>query len=109
MLDAIEERVQVKIDHERRVISDELACARDGLMGRATRSKAEARLGEVRVEDGGEHLQQSLLDQPIQRRRHPQGPHPTRGDLHPAHGLRSLGARVELATDVGPLRFQPRP
>ena len=98
VLNAIEKRVEIKIDAPRRVISDELACPFHSVMLRAPRPVAEAPAMEVRVEDGREHLQQGLADQPIHRSRHPQHPQTTRGlgDRHPTDRLRPVGARVEL-------------
>jgi hypothetical protein len=71
LLDTIEEGIQVDVHDPRRTVGEGLACRLDRLMGRAPRPKAEAVIVEVRVEDGREHLQQGLLDQPIQCRRHP--------------------------------------
>ena len=51
VLNAIEERVEIKIDAPRRVISDELACPLDSVMLRAPRAKPEAMGMELRVED----------------------------------------------------------
>ena len=56
VLNAIEKRVEIKIDAPRRVIVDELACPLDRLMRRAPRAKAEAVGMELRVEDRREHL-----------------------------------------------------
>ncbi len=58
----------------------------------------------MRVEHRGEHLQQGLLDHPVQRRRHPEGPRPAAvlGDVHPANGRGSVRARVEHRPDGGP-------
>jgi len=79
VLDALEEGVRVEVDHERRTIGDGLARARDRLVRRAPRPEAERALVEVRVEDGAEHLQQGLLDQSIQGRRHPHNRVPPEG------------------------------
>ena len=75
VLNAIEKRVQIKIDAPRRVISDELACPLDSMMLRAPRAKPEAVGMELRIEDRREHLRDGLADQPIHRSRHPQLPH----------------------------------
>jgi hypothetical protein len=72
VLNAIEKRVEIKIDAPRRVISDELACPLHSLMLRAPRPEAEAMGMKLRVEDGREHLRDGLADQPIHRSRHPQ-------------------------------------
>ena len=56
VLNAIEERIEIKIGAPRRVIVDELACPLDRLMGRAPRPVAEAVGMEMRVEDRREHL-----------------------------------------------------
>ena len=111
VLNAIEKRVEIKIDAPRRVISDELACPLDSLMLRAPRAKPEAMGMELWVEDGREHLRDGLADQPIHRSRHPQHPQATRGlgDHHPPDGLRPVGARVKLRADLRPVLFQPRP
>ena len=97
VLNAIEKRVEIKIDAPRRVISDELACPLDSVMLRAPRAKPEAMGMELGVEDGREHLRDGLADQPIHRSRHPQHPQTARGlgDHHPPDGLRPVGARVE--------------
>ena len=111
VLNAIEERVEIKIDAPRRVISDELACPLDSLMLRAPRPKAEAVGMKLRVEDRREHLRDGLADQPIHRSRHPQHPQPARGlgDHHPADRLRPVSARVELRADLRPVVLQPWP
>ena len=77
----------------------------------SARTKAEAPVVKVRIEDGRQHLQQGLLDQPIQRRRHPQQPLTAGGlgDRHPPDRLRPVDARLELRTDLRPLLTQPRP
>jgi hypothetical protein len=97
VLNAIEKRVEIKIDAPHRAIGDELACPLDSLMLRAPRPKAEAVGMEPRVEDGREHLRDGLADQPIHRSRHPQLPLTARGlgDHHPADGLRPVSARLE--------------
>ena len=56
VLNAIEKRVEIKIDAPRRIISDELACPLDSVMLRAPRPVAEAVGMEMRVEDRREHL-----------------------------------------------------
>src|SRR6516225_4366725 len=111
VLNAIEKRVEIKIDAPRRVISDELACPLDSMMLRAPRAKPEAVRMESGVEDGREHLRDGLADQPIHRSRHPQQPHPTRGlgDHHPPDGLRPVGTRVKLRANLRPVVTQPRP
>jgi len=57
VLDSVEERIQVEIDYPRRAILDGLTCGHDRVMSRAPRPEAEALLGEVRIEDGRQHLQ----------------------------------------------------
>ena len=111
VLNAIEKRVEIKIDAPRRVISDELACPLDSMMLRAPRAEPEAMGMEQRIEDRREHLRDGLADQPIYRSRHPQHPQTTRGlgDHHPADGLRPVSARVKLRADPRPVIFQPRP
>ena len=97
VLNAIEKRVEIKIDAPRRVISDELACPLDSMMLRAPRAKPEAMGMELRIEHRREHLRDGLADQPIHRSRHPQHPHPARGlgDHHPPDRLRPVSARLE--------------
>ena len=98
VLNAIEKRVEIKIDAPHRAIGDELACPLDSLMLRAPRPKAEAMGMELGVEDGREHLRDGLADHSIHRSRHSQLAHPTRGlgDHHPPDGLRPVSARVKL-------------
>jgi hypothetical protein len=107
VLNAIEKRVEIKIDAPRRVISDELACPLDSVMLRAPRPKAEAVGMELRIEHRREHLRDGLADQPIHRSRHPQHPQTTRrlGDHHPAHRLRPVSARLERSADLRPMVF----
>ena len=69
VLNAIEERFEIKIDAPHRVIGDELACPLDSLMLRAPRPKAEAMGMKLRIEDGREHLRDGLADHPIHRSR----------------------------------------
>jgi DNA polymerase III epsilon subunit-like protein len=97
VLNAIEERFEIKINAPHRAVSDELACPLHSLMLRAPRPKAEAMGMKLRIEDWCEHLRDGLADHPIHRSRHPQLPHPARGlgDHHPAHRLRPVGARLE--------------
>jgi len=80
-------------------------------MGRAPRPEAEGAVVKVRVEGGRQHLQQRLLDQPIQHRRHPQLPRPAGElrDLHPPDRLRPVSARLELRAHVRPVLHEPRP
>lgn len=79
MLNAIEERVEIKIGAPHRAIGDELACPLDSVMLRAPRPKAEAVGMELRIEDGREHLRDGLADQPIHRSRHPSIRRPPEG------------------------------
>ena len=111
VLNAIEERVEIKIDAPHRAIGDELACPLDSLMLRAPRPKAEAMGMELRVEDGREHLRDGLADHPIHRSRHSQLPLTARGlgDHHPPNRLRPVSARVEPRADLRPMVLQPRP
>jgi hypothetical protein len=97
VLNSIEERVEIKVDAPRRVISDELARPLDRIMRRAPRAKPEAMGMEPRVKDRREHLRDGLADQPIHRSRHPQHPQSTGGlgDHHPPDRLRAVGARLE--------------
>ena len=111
VLNAIEKRVEIKIDAPRRIISDELACPLNRIMRRAPRAKPEAMGMKLRVEHRREHLRDGLADQPIHRSRHPQHPQTTRGlgDHHPPDRLRPVSARLELRADLLPVVFQPRP
>jgi len=111
VLDTIKERLQIDINHPRRVILHELARPLDRVMGRAPRAKPEAVIAEVRLEHGLEHSQHGLLDQSIQHRRHPQHPLPTPGlgDHHPSDGLRSVGARIKRCPHTRPVLFEPWP
>ena len=111
MLNAIEKRIEIKIDAPRRVINDELACPLNSVMLRAPRAKPEAMGMKQRVKDRREHLRDGLADQPIHHSRHPQLPQTTRGlgDHHPAHRPRPVGARVQLGADLRPVVLQPRP
>ena len=97
VLNSIEKLVEIKIDAPRRIISDELACPLDRVMGRAPRAEPEAVGMKMRVEDRREHLRDGLADQSIHRSRHPQHPLAARGlgDHHPADGLRPVGTRLE--------------
>jgi hypothetical protein len=65
----------------------------------------------VRLKQRFEHLQDGLLDQSIQHRRHPQRSLAARrlGDHHPAHGLRLVGARVKRRPHTRPVLHKPRP
>ena len=111
VLNAIEKRIEIKIDAPCRAIGDELACPLHSVMLRAPRAKPEAVGMEMRVEHRREHLRNGLADQPIHRSRHPQHPQTTRGlgDHHPPDGLRPVRARVKRRADLRPMVFQPRP
>ena len=111
VLNAIEERVEIKIDAPHRAIRDELACPLHSLMLRAPRPEAEAVGMELRIEDGREHLRDGLADHSIHRSRHSQLALTARGlgDHHPADGLRSVGTRLELRAGLRPMVMQPWP
>ena len=95
----------------RRVISAELACPLNRLMGRAPGTKPVAMGMKMRVKHRREHLRNGLADQPIHHSRHPQLPLPARGlgDHHPADRLRPVDARVKPRADLRPMVMQPRP
>lgn len=80
-------------------------------MGRTAGAKPEAVVAEAGLEDGSEHLQHGLLDQPIQHRWHPQRPLPAPefGDHHPAHRLQLVGARLKRHPHTRPVLFELRP
>ena len=111
VLNAIEKRIEIKIDAPRRIISDELACPLNSVMLRAPRAKPEAMGMEMRIEHRREHLRDGLADQPIHRSQHPQLPLTARGlgDHHPADRLRPVSARLKLRADLRPMVMQPRP
>ena len=72
----------------------------------ASGTKAEARLGEVRVEDRREDLLDGLRDQPIENGRYPEQANPSAHglrDLYPPHGLRRVAAVQQGLTDGGPM------
>ena len=68
-------------------------------------------VGEGRIDQRLQDLQQGLLDQPIRHRRDPQFPHPaTRlGDLHPAHRLGPVTSRLQFLSDARPLGLERLP
>ena len=75
-------------------------------MRSASGTKAEARLGEVRVEDRREDLLDGLRDQPIENGRYPEQANPSAHglrDLYPPHGLRLVAAVQQGLTDGGPV------
>jgi len=75
-------------------------------MGAASRSEAEARLREVRVEDRREYLRDGLLDHPIDQRRDAQQPLPAPGlrDRDPSHRLGLVDAIGQLLADLRPVQ-----
>jgi antitoxin HicB len=74
-------------------------------MGGASGSEAETRLGEVRVEDRREDLQDGLLDHPIGYRRDPQRTFPSRAlrDHDPQHRRGSVAAIQQGLANRGPM------
>src|SRR5437763_13869485 len=72
----------------------------DCLVSAPSRSKAVAVLGERRIEDRLQDLQNRLLDEPVEHGRNPQlpGPAPTLGDLTPEHRLRLVAPRQQRLT-----------
>jgi hypothetical protein len=66
---------------------------------------------KARVEHRRKHLQQGLLDQTIQRPRHPHQPltAPGFGDRHPPDRPRPVSARIEPRPGGGPLLLEPSP
>src|SRR5579859_2464828 len=78
----------------------------DRLMRAPTRSKAEARVREGRVEDGREDLEEGLLNESVEHRGDAQHPHalPIRfGNLHAPDGLRDVRAAEQLLPDTRPV------
>jgi len=60
VLNAIEKRIEIKINAPHRAIRDELACPLHSVMLRAPRPVAEAMGMKLGVEDGREHLRDGL-------------------------------------------------
>jgi len=109
MLDPIKEAIEVQIDGPLMPLGDVALGATDRIVGRAPGAEAEAAPREAGIECGHQHLREGLLDHSIQGRWHPQLPLASRGlwDRDPPGGLRSVGARVELSPDLGPVGVQP--
>ena len=82
----------------------------DRLAGGPAGTEPERRPRETRVEDGREHLRDSLLNQPVQAGGHPQQPlaAPGLGDHHPADRRRPAGTRVQSLAHGRPVPAQPR-
>jgi hypothetical protein len=108
---SVEEGLQIEIDHPPVSLGHGFLGSAHGLVGRAAGPKAVASVREVGVEDGGEHLEEGLLDESVQYRGHPEVTHPAGGfgDRDPADGAWSVGARVEFLPDLRPVGMEPGP
>ena len=70
MLNAVEEPVQIKVHDPPVTVLDRPPRDTDRLVSGPAGTKPEGRPGKARVEDGHEHLRDSLLDQAVQHTRH---------------------------------------
>ncbi len=106
MVDAVEELREVQVDHPPVTRRHVLPSAEHRAMSTAARTEAEAVVREGRVEDGRQHLQQGLLNRPVQHRRDTEHPHtlPVRlRDLDPKHRLGTVAAAEQLLPDPRPV------
>ena len=105
VLDVVEEFRQVQIDGNAVARPDVGLYLPERSMGTALWSEAEARLGELRVEDRRHDLRDGLLDKPIEYGRNPQHSlAPSRlGDAHPTNRLWTIGAIEQAAADRRPV------
>ncbi len=109
-LNPVEEPVQVDVHDPLQAVLDAPPRGPHRLVGGPAGTEPERRPGEERVEDGREHLRDSLTDQPVQAGGHPQQPlaAPGLGDHHPADRRRPVRARVQRLADLRPVLAQPR-
>ena len=109
-LNPVKEPVQVDVHDPLQAVLDAPPGHLDRLVGGPAGTEPERRPRETRVEDGREHLRDSLLDQPVQAGRHPQQPlaAPGLGDHHPADRRGPVRARVQGLADRRPVLPQPR-
>lgn len=108
VIDQIEALLQVHIDHRPQAVLHVLPCAKHCIVRTASRPKAVAVLGERRIDQRLQHLQQGLVDQPIRHRRNPQLAHSTSGlrDLHAPHRRGPVAAVQQRLPNPGPVRLQ---
>jgi hypothetical protein len=108
VVDPVEELLQVDIDYHVVTGRDVLLRPLHRLMRRASRPKAEARLGERPVPIRLQHLHHRLLDEAVEHRWDAERPCAAGSlrYLHSPHRLRSVSARKQLFTEHGPVLFQ---
>ena len=106
---AIKELLQVHIHHHPAARLHVAAGLSHRVVRAPARAKAMAVVAEGRIDDRLQHLQQRLLDQPIQHRRDAQlALAPVRlGDHHPSHRLGPVSALQQHLAHFGPVGRQP--
>jgi hypothetical protein len=111
VVDPVEKLFQVKIYHPRIPLPDVGLGLRHRLVGTALRAKAVAPFRERRVPVCLQHLQQGLLDEPVEDDRYPQvsGPTPRLRDRHPAYRLGSIGSFHQRGPNRRPVGLEVRP
>ena len=108
MVHAVEELLEIHVHHHPAAFLDVLLRLAHGVVRAASRSETVAVLGERRVESRLKHLQDGLLDEPVERRRDPELSDPATAlrDFLPLHRLRLVGPRDELLADLFPVLGQ---
>src|SRR3990170_3801510 len=107
----VEELLQIHIHHEA-IAGFHVGSGRhDRVVAPSPRTEAVTAFAEVGIEDGGQHLQDRLLNQPVQNRRDAQQacPLPFRlRDLYPSDRLGNVRLAEQLLPDARPALLQVR-
>lgn len=108
MVHPVEERFQVDVHGPRPPLLDVAPGRFHGHVGAASGPEAVGMLREGGLEEPFEHLEDGLLDETVQHRGHPEGPHPAGrlGDLDPSGGGGSVVPGVEPCADLRPVGLQ---
>src|SRR3990172_6122291 len=111
MVHTVEELLQIHI-HHKAIARFHVGLGRhDRVVAPSPRTEAVTALAEVGIEDGGYHLQDRLLNQPVQNRRDAQQacPLPVRlRDLYPSDRLGNVRLAEQLLPDARPVLLQVR-
>jgi hypothetical protein len=105
---AVEELLEIHVHHDAAPVLDVPLRLAHGVVRAAPRPKTVAVLGERRVEPRLKHLQDGLLDEPVERRRDPELSDPATAlwDFLPLHRFRLVGPRDELLANLLPVLRQ---
>jgi hypothetical protein len=108
VVDPVEKLLQVHVHDKTTALLHVALRAPHRVVRPASGPEAVARIREGRVELRLQHLQEELLDEPVERRRNAELALASAGlrDRHPLHRLRLVAPRKEFLADAKPVRFQ---